>query len=462
MKTAILLSCIAISAGLAHAQESASDRYRKAQTAHLTADQRIAAYEKALKDQPGSPAVQAGLASAFIQKLRETTDFAYLNRAATVVDQMLTTDPKSYDGIRLSAEIETHRHNFPHAAELASKLLERNPSDTGALGLLGDSFMEMGRYDAAKDAYERMLTLAPNLASYNRVAYHRFVTGDSKQALNWMAAAVAAGSKTPENLAWCLVEFGDMLFKSGHTADAHAAYEQSLNTLPGYHRAHAALGRELASSGKFAEAAKHFEQAQAVIPLPEYAAALEAIYSKLGKTAQADQQKQLIDVIDKLGRVNGEKGNRTLAVIYADQNRKLDRALELVRGELETRKDVYTYDALSWVLFRSGKQAEAEEASRKALATHIPEPLLLYHAGLIALAGGNAQAGADLLKQAVTLNPEFSYPQAADARVRLAGTLAGVSEQALAETPGQTPGQTESTEAFQAPPSATKAPPVLR
>ena len=52
-----------------------------------------------------------------------------------------------------------------------------------------------------------------------------------------------------------------------------------------------------------------------------------------------------------LGRANGEKGNRALALVYADQNRNLDRALELIRGELETRKDVYTYDALSWVLF---------------------------------------------------------------------------------------------------------------
>jgi tetratricopeptide (TPR) repeat protein len=422
MKSMLLSLCLALLVTLSHGQVSALDRYRKAHTAHLTADERIAAYEKALKEQPNNPSVQAGLASAFIQKLRETTDFAYLNRAAAVVDRMLATDPNSYDGIRLSAEIETHRHNFPRSAELAAQLLESNPSDTGAIGMLGDSLMEMGRYDAANEAYQRMLTLAPNLASYNRVAYRNFVTGDGKQALDWMAAAVVAGSSTPENLAWCLVEFGDMLFKTGRTSDAHTAYEQALETLPGYHRAHAALGRELAAAGKFEEAAANFQKAQAVIPLPEYAAALESIFAKLGKAPEAKQQRDLIDVIDKLGRVNGEKGNRTLALVYADQNRNLDRALELVRGELETRKDVYTYDALSWVLFRSGKQKEAEEASQKALAMHTPEPLFLYHAGLIAIAGGNQQGGEASLKQALALNPEFSYPQAADARERLAHT----------------------------------------
>ena len=383
MKT-FALFCLAASMAVAET--------RKPQTAGMSADQRIAFFEKSLKDSPGDPTAEAGLASAFIQKMRETTDFAYLNRASAIVNTMLAADPKNYDGIRLSAEIETHRHNFPRAAELASNLLERNPSDAGALGMLGDSLMELGQYDAAGEAYQHMVELAPNLASYNRVAYHRFVTGDAGQALNWMATAVAAGSPTPENLAWCLVEFGDMLAKTGRTADARIAYDQALKALPGYHRALAGLGRLLVADAKFEEAGTHFQKAQAVIPLPEYAEALEDIYTKLGKTAQAQQQRALIDVIDKLGRANGEKGNRALALVYADQNRNLERALELIRGELETRKDVYTYDALSWVLFRSGHQKDAEDASRKALAQHTPEPMFCYHAEIIAAAGGSSNA----------------------------------------------------------------------
>ena len=234
-----------------------------------------------------------------------------------------------------------------------------------------------------------------------------------------MATAVQAGSPTPENLAWCLVEFGDMLFKTGRTADAHIAYERALETLPGYHRAYAALGRELAAAGKFEDAEASFLKAQAVIPLPEYAGALETIYTKMGKTAEAAAQRNLLDVIDTLGRANGEKGNRMLALVYANENRNLDRALEQIRGELETRKDVYTYDALSWVLFRSGNQKDAEAASRKALAMQTPEPMFLYHAGVIAIAGGDEQAGRELLAKALELNPAFSYPEAQDAKERL-------------------------------------------
>jgi len=404
--------------------QPAADRLRDVKTARLSANERIATYEKLLQESSADPKIQAELAGAFIQKLRETTDFAYLNRASALVDKMLAVDPKSYDAIRLSIEIETHRHNFPKAAELARELSKENPSDTGSLGLLGDSLMEEAQYDAAGDVYRRMLELGPNLASYNRIAYHRFVTGKTDEALAWMSMAVQGGSPIPENLAWCLVEFGDMLFKTGHTEDAHTAYARALETLPGYHRAYAALGRFHAATAEYQRAVENFKKAQDVIPLPDYAAALETLYRKLGKPAEAAKQRELLDVIDKLGVANGEKGNRMLAMVYADENRNLGRALELAEGELATRQDVYTYDALSWVLFRNGRQREAEEASAKAMALNTSEPMFLYHAGLIAMAGGRVAKGEDKLRRALALNANFAFPQAEDARHRLSGDSA--------------------------------------
>ena len=78
------LCCLAVSVALANGQVSGADRLRTAQSAQLRADERIAMQEKRLKDDPNNPIVQAALASAFIQKMRETTDFAYLNRAAAL------------------------------------------------------------------------------------------------------------------------------------------------------------------------------------------------------------------------------------------------------------------------------------------------------------------------------------------------------------------------------------------
>ena len=59
-------------------------------------------------------------------------------------------------------------------------------------------------------------------------------------------------------------------------------------------------------------------------------------------------------------------GFPTLATIHHPV--QVDRALELAQNELAFRRDVYTYDALAWVLFQSGRKPEAREAMQKALA----------------------------------------------------------------------------------------------
>jgi Tfp pilus assembly protein PilF len=47
--------------------------------------------------------------------------------------------------------------------------------------------------------------------------------------------------------------------------------------------------------------------------------------------------------------------------------------------------------------------------------------MFLYHAGLIAMAGGRTEEGEERLRRALALNPNFAYPQAEDARRRLTG-----------------------------------------
>jgi hypothetical protein len=45
--------------------------------------------------------------------------------------------------------------------------------------------------------------------------------------------------------------------------------------------------------------------------------------------------------------------------------------------------------------------------------------MFLYHAGVINMAGGRTDAGKELLRDALALNPAFSFPQAQDAKRRL-------------------------------------------
>jgi tetratricopeptide (TPR) repeat protein len=147
---------------------------------------------------------------------------------------------------------------------------------------------------------------------------------------------------------------------------------------------------------------------------------LEVLYDRKHDQASAARQRSLVEATDRLLTANGEKANRNLALLYADAGRNLDRALALTRAEFEVRNDVYSYDALSWALYKNGELAGAAEASKKALALGTPEPTFYFHAGMIELSRGDRDAARGHLEKAVSLNPEFDLRNAAAARSALA------------------------------------------
>jgi tetratricopeptide (TPR) repeat protein len=268
-----------------------------------------------------------------------------------------------------------------------------------------------------------MVQLRPDMSSYNRAAYYRFVAGDPNGAIEIMKMAIDSGSRSPENVAWCLVDLGNMLLKVGRIEEAGKAFQGALKLFPGYHPAHAGLGKLSAQAGRIAEAIEHYTKAQAAVPLPEYSAALEDLYEAAGKPEEARKQAARLTVIERMDQAAGFPANRNLALAYADHARNLDRALAMIKEEMKTRHDIYEHDALCWVLYQNKQYAEAKQASEKALELNTPEPAFHYHAGMIALALGDRDASRQHLERALALNPNFDPKQAAQARAALAQTL---------------------------------------
>ncbi len=360
----------------------------------VTTDQRIAAIEKRLKETPKSPVVLNELAGAYMQKMRETADGNYLTRCSKIVESILAADPANYDARSRQIEVEMMLHHFKHVVELTSQLAKERPDDPVLWGLQGDALMEMGDYTHAPDAYQKMVDIKPTLASYNRIAFYRFVTGDATGAIKIMRQAISMGAPLPENVAWCLSDLGNMLLKTGDDKSAEQAYNEALRYFPGYHHALAGLGAVYIKREKYQPAIDALLQAQAQAPFPQYTGMLARVYRLMGKTELANRQLALLDISDKLGKAAGEAANRNLSLAYSDLNYKPARALELAEAELNVRRDVYTYDALAWALLKNGRAAEAAEAIKKALAQNSPEPSFHEHAARIYEAlGRTAGAG---------------------------------------------------------------------
>lgn len=377
--------------------------------AHASTDERIKAYQKLLETEPNDQHANTGLISAYLQKLRESGDFTYLDRASKLVDRLIEKDGGNFTALRFQNELDLQRHDFKAVADRSRDMLQYAPSDQGTWGNLGDASMELGEYEQAERAYSKMFALRPNLASYNRLAFYRFVAGDVPSAVSLMRNAVDAGDPAPENTAWCLAELGDMYFKTGQLEAAADAYQSAFDLFPRLHRAIAGLGKVAAARGSVDAAIRHYEHAQAIVPLVEYAGALEDLYTAAGKDSKAQQQRDLLATIEKIGKVTNEKTNRNLALLLADHTRDLPLALELMQTEIPVRGDVYTWDALGWVLFKSGKLDEAKAASAKALKLGTPEPVFYYHARTIAQASGDAQAASKYASQLSALNAKFDF-----------------------------------------------------
>ncbi len=226
-----------------------------------------------------------------------------------------------------------------------------------------------------------------------------------------MKSAIAADSPAAENVAWCWNDLGNIYFKTGRLKEAEEAYTKAVAAFPGYYPSYAGLGRVRGAQKRWKEAIEDFRHAQATVPMPEFAAALEDLYALAGNPVESRKQRELLDAIDKMNRSTGERTNRNLALIFADHDRNLDRAAELAENEIKVRPDVYTQDALAWVRYKQKRYAEAEAAAQKAQALHSPEPAFYYHAAMIAAALGKSDQAAAHRKQVMELNPNFDPVQ---------------------------------------------------
>ena len=103
-------------------------------------------------------------------------------------------DSKSPAALLLRGHVLISFHRFAEAEAIARELVAQRtlPFD---YGLLGDALVEQGRLAEAVSAYQRMVDLRPDLQSYSRVAYMRWLKGDLDGAIE--VARMAAGAASP-------------------------------------------------------------------------------------------------------------------------------------------------------------------------------------------------------------------------------------------------------------------------
>lgn len=382
-------------------------------------DRSIQLYQRLLQRNPRDARTYFRLGDAYIQKARETGDATYFNLAEQALRKSLTISPDYSDAARHLAFALYSKHAFDEAATQAAKAIELNPTDSHVYGILGDAFLETGRYDQARDTYQKMIRLDRDLYSYTRLAGLKSARGDTAGAVADLTRAIRVGKENrrpKESIAWAQWQLGNEHFALGHLKQAETQYGEALATYPNYYRALAGLAQVRAAQRRYPDAIEIYQKALAVIPMPEYAAALGDVYREMGRNGEAKKQYDLVEYIGYLSTFNKTLYNRELAYFYADHDMKLKEALELAQKELAVRQDVYAYDLLAWASLKNDKPQEARAAMALALKPGTRDARLFFHAGMIEHRLGEIAKAKAYLQRALKTNPHFHLIHAKSAQ----------------------------------------------
>jgi tetratricopeptide (TPR) repeat protein len=357
------------------------------------------------------------LGRAWVRRAREASDPGYYLHAEACAELVLERSPANLAAKNLRGFVELNQHEFLRAKGTAEAIVASDPRDATAWGTLSDAALELGDFDRAVSAVERMLEQKPGLPAYSRAAHLRWLRGDEAGAVKAVRLAIDAGldPSDPEPLAWVLVQAAELFFQRGDYAGADAGFEQALEVVADYPPALVGRGRVLLARADPRGASRLLRRAYEESPLVETGSLLSQALALAGDRAGADAAYAAAER-------EGLRGDRrSLSVMDSTLGRHPERALELARKERETRGDIYTDDALAWALYRTGQFEAALESIERARRLGTRDARLLFHHGAILVGMGRAAAGRTLIEQALAQNPKFEPEAALEAKRLLAG-----------------------------------------
>ncbi len=326
------------------------------------------------------------LAWAYVAKARRTLDAGFHKLAEKTADVGDAQLGASVAMRVVRAHVLHNLHRFREAEAVAARLVaERGEPDD--LALLSDALIEQGKISEGVAVLQRLVNARPGAPAFSRIAQVRWLTGDLAGATTAMESALRATTAgDAETRAWVLVRLSGFALQRGDAARALGLAAEAATRLADYAPAQLATGRALLALDRTADAIAPLGRAAELAPLPEYqwwlADALRA-HGRDGEAATVEQR------LLKRGAIEDP---RTFALFLATRRLEPDVALRLARAELSDRSDAFSHDALAWAAWAAGDTEAAATSMRVALATGARDARLFLHAGVIALARGEAPA----------------------------------------------------------------------
>ena len=349
-----------------------------------------------LDDEPADTTAAVALAEALLRLARVDNDPSAAVRAERALRRALDGKPRDYLARRELGAVLLSQHRFREAIAEATVARADRPDDVWNDGVLGDAHLELGEYEQAFDAFDRMVAKRPNAAAYARVSYAKELQGDREGAIRLMAMSLEATTASdPESQAWHEVHLGQLLLDNGDEADARRHFERAEFLFPDYGPAIEGRVRVLKAEGRFDDAlvlasdqlSKHQTGALAVLA--------GDLARALGRLEDAERFYQSAEYLLRYEPA-------ALALFLAEHDRDTLRAVDIAKAAVSIRGDIFTEDALAWALFKAGDVSGARQAIERAMRTGTRDRQIRAHAAAIDQDKGQRSKGKGEVKRVGT------------------------------------------------------------
>jgi tetratricopeptide (TPR) repeat protein len=318
--------------------------------------------------------------------------------ADAVLGHALERDPGDYGVCRMLAAVLVSQHRFRDGRAQAERCLAREPGDAWLLGVIADAHIELGDYEAGWTAIDAMMARRPNAAAYARASYARELQGDLSGALELMEMSLSATAPfDSEAVAWHHSQVGHLQYELGRLDEAGRSFAHAEHVFAAYPPAIQGRVRTLVVRGALDAALRLVREQPNAWPAPERFALEGDLSAALGDVAAAERAYRLAEAAWMSDVVEPTQ----LARFLAERDRRIDFALQVARGELTRRRDIFTEDAYAWASFRTGRIDDAEAAIARALRTGTRDRTIRYHAAAIAAQTGNLRSARQHLEMAL-------------------------------------------------------------
>lgn len=427
-RTAVLVGVPAMAAGLivlgAAAGSPPEGRAPAAGPSRTAIDgDPLAAQVRALRQElevvPGKWTAWSDLGLVYVQQARLNADPALYGQADEAFAESLRLRPADNDGaLTGQATLAAALHDFAGALELTDRALALNDFNATTYAARVDALVELGRYDEAETAAQRLLNLRPGVDAFARASYLLELRGDTARATELMQAALDSAA-SPSDQAFAHHQLGELAWNTGDLEAARRAYDAGIDIAPDYLPNLVSRARLLYADGDPEAAIADLTAVVDRQPQPFHLLELGETLQADGQDDAAQDQYAVLRATQQLFAAAGQDVDTELALFEADHGTAAD-AVASAEPAYRLRPDaVFSQQAYAWALHAAGRDTEALPIARASLRTGFIRPDFLYRLGAIEAAAGQTEAARATLTRALELNPDFSALHAPRARALL-------------------------------------------